>query len=335
MESGYLAGLLFAFFFGFVPIFLFAALVYWTDRYEKEPKFLLVSVFIWGALVAAGAAFMINTALGLGVYFFTGSESTAELTTGSLIAPVVEELLKGFTVLVVFLVFRHEFDSILDGIVYAAIAALGFAATENTYYIFTYGFQENGFAGALFLTFVRVILVGWQHPFYTAFIGIGFALSRLNRDLFAKLLFPLIGLAAAIFAHSVHNTLSHFLSGFGGLAVTALNDWAGWLIMLGFVFWALYREQRWIISQLREEVTLGVITPAQYRVACSAWAQSSARFGALFSGRFAATNRFYQATAELAYKKQQTAMFGDEGGNHLIIQRLRAELQKLSSIAAT
>jgi hypothetical protein len=278
---------------------------------------------------------VINTALGLGIYIFTGSEAAAELTTGSLVAPVVEELLKGFTVLVVFLVFRREFDSILDGIVYAAIAALGFAATENTYYIFTYGFQENGVAGALFLTFVRVILVGWQHPFYTAFIGIGFALARLNKSLFVKIIFPLIGLTVAIFAHSVHNTISHFLSGIGGLAITSLNDWMGWVIMLGFVFWALYREQRWIISQLREEVILGVITPSQYRVACSAWAQSSARLGALFSGRFNATNRFYQVTAELAYKKQQTAMLGDEDGNSLIIQRLRTELQKLSPFAAT
>ena len=28
-------------FFGFVPMFLFAAFVYWLDRYEKEPKLLL------------------------------------------------------------------------------------------------------------------------------------------------------------------------------------------------------------------------------------------------------------------------------------------------------
>jgi RsiW-degrading membrane proteinase PrsW (M82 family) len=335
MASGNIAGLLFALFFGFVPIFLFAALVYWTDRYEKEPMILLVAVFIWGAVVAAGAAFLINTALGLGIYIFTGSEAATELTTGSLIAPVVEELLKGFTVVIVFLVFRREFDSILDGIVYAAIVALGFAATENTYYIFTYGFQENGFAGALFLTFVRVFLVGWQHPFYTAFIGIGFALARLNKDLLAKFIFPSLGFAVAIFAHSVHNTISHFLNGIGGLAVTTLNDWTGWLFMLGFVFWALYREKHWIIAQLREEVTLGVITPNQYRVACSAWAQSSARLGALFSGKFTATNRFYQVTAELAYKKQQTTLLGDEGGNSVIIQRLRAELQKLSPFAAT
>lgn len=335
MESGNISGLLFSLFFGIMPMFLFAGVVYWTDRYEKEPKLLLGAVFLWGALVSAGGAFLINTFLGLGIYYFTGSESATELTTGSLIAPVVEEILKGFTVLVVFLVFRDEFDSILDGIVYAAIAALGFAATENAYYIYTYGFLENGFTGAFFLTFVRVILVGWQHPFYTAFTGIGLAFARLNRNLFLKFLFPLLGLGAAIFTHSVHNTLSHLLQGFGGLVATTINDWAGWFLMILFVIWALYREQRWIIEQLREEVMLGVITQPQYRVACSAWAQTAVRMGALFSGKFSATNRFYQVAAELAYKKQQHALMGEEGGNSLSIQRLRSELGRLSPIAAT
>lgn len=335
METGNPNGLLIAFFFGFVPTFLFAYLVYWTDRYEKEPRLLLGAVFLWGALVAGGAAFLINSIAGLGVYYFTGSEAAAEFTTGSLIAPVVEEILKGLAVLVVFLIFHNEFDSILDGIVYAAITALGFAATENTYYIYTYGFQDHGLTGIFLLTFVRVFLVGWQHPFYTAFTGIGLAFSRLSRNVFAKLLYPLAGLTIAIFTHSVHNTISEIFKGMGGLVVTALIDWAGWLLMILFILWALYREKNWIIVQLREEVSLGIITTEQYRVACSAWAQTAARLGAIFSNRFKATNRFYQVTAELAYKKQQTSMMGDEDGNSLIIQRLRDELGKLSPIAAT
>ena len=32
-------------FFGFVPMFMFAAFVNWLDRYEKEPKLLLGAAF--------------------------------------------------------------------------------------------------------------------------------------------------------------------------------------------------------------------------------------------------------------------------------------------------
>ena len=45
-----------AFFFGFVPMFLFAGFVYWLDRYEKEPKLLLGATFIWGVVIAGGGA---------------------------------------------------------------------------------------------------------------------------------------------------------------------------------------------------------------------------------------------------------------------------------------
>ena len=69
--------LLVSLFLGFIPMFFFAALVYWLDRYEKEPKILLGATFFWGVVIAAGGAFIINTAFGIGIYIFTGSESAA------------------------------------------------------------------------------------------------------------------------------------------------------------------------------------------------------------------------------------------------------------------
>jgi hypothetical protein len=111
-------------FFGFVPMFFFAAFVYWLDRYEKEPIILLGATFFWGVVIAAGGAFIINTAFGMGIYVFTGSEGAADVGTTSIVAPIVEEFLKGFAVLIVFFLFRKEFDSVLDGIIYAAILHL-------------------------------------------------------------------------------------------------------------------------------------------------------------------------------------------------------------------
>jgi RsiW-degrading membrane proteinase PrsW (M82 family) len=310
---------------------LFACLVYWTDRYEKEPKLLLGGVFIWGAIVAAGAAFIVNSFLGLGVYFFTGSQSFSEFSTSSIIAPVVEETLKGIACLLVFLYFRHEFDSILDGIVYAAITALGFAATENVYYIYTYGFQENGLSGILWMFFLRVLLVGWQHPFYTSFIGIGLAISRLNRNRWIITIIPIIGLGIAIMFHSIHNTISAVFQGLASIGIELIFDWSGWIVMAIFIIWALYREQRWIVIQLGEEVTNEVITLAQYKTSCSAWAQTSARIAALFSGQYPLINHFYSLTVELAYKKQHRFLPGESERNQSEIDGIRAELGQLSS----
>jgi len=323
-------GFLLSLSFGFIPVFIFAWIIYWMDRYEKEPKFLLGAVFLWGAIVAAGLAYLVNTSLAVGIYLFTDSTAATDLTTGTLVAPVVEEILKGMAVLVVFLAARHEFDSILDGIVYAGIVALGFAATENTLYIYRDGYLENGFAGLLSLAFIRVVLVGWQHPFYTAFIGIGLAITRLTHNPSVRLVALLAGLALAILLHSFHNLLANLFRSLGGFVIGTVIDWSGWIFMLLFILWAIYREQQWIVSQLREEVSLGSLTPTQYRTACSAWSQSIARFGALFNGRFRSTSRFYQLCAELAYKKQQLSTLGEEGGNARFIEKLRGELARLS-----
>ncbi len=320
-------------FFGFAPVFLFACILYWLDRYEKEPLLLLGGVFIWGAVVAAGAAYIVNTVLGVGVYIVTGSEGVRDLTTGSIIAPIVEESLKGLAVLLVFLIFRNEFDSIFDGTIYAGVAALGFAATENSFYIYSHGFQESGWSGLFALVFIRVVLVGWQHPFYTSFTGIGLALSRLNRSWGVKIIAPLLGWLMAVFTHSFHNTLASLLSGVGGLAFGTMIDWSGWFVMFLFMLWVLGREKKRIETYLRDEITSGTMTTAQYRAASSGWKRFLATSAALFSGQFQATRRFYQLCGELAHKKYQKESLGEESNNSAIILRLREEMARLSPVA--
>jgi RsiW-degrading membrane proteinase PrsW (M82 family) len=315
---------------GFSTALLFASVLYWLDRYEKEPLLLLGGVFLWGAVVAAGSAFIINTMLGLGIYVFTGSNAATDLATGSIVAPLVEEVLKGMAVLVVYLVFRREFDSVLDGIIYAGVAALGFAATENVYYIYTYGYLEGGWGGLISLTFIRVIMVGWQHPFYTAFFGIGLAVARMNRSWIIKIIAPLVGLSLAMFTHAFHNTVAALLSGFEGLAVGAFFDWTGWLFMLGVIIWATWRERQNLRKYLAAEVQAGTISPAHFRTACSAWLQMAARTAALFTGRYRKTARFYQVCGEYANKRRQYDALGDEGGNLAILQKLRRELAGLA-----
>jgi len=314
-------------FFGFAPMLLFAYILYWLDRYEKEPLVLLGAVFVWGMVVAAGGAYILNTMFGVTVFLLTDSEVISDFATGSLSAPIVEEGLKGMAVLLVFVIFYREFDSILDGIVYAGIAALGFAATENCLYIWR-GFEAKGWQGLFELTFLRVIVVGWQHPVYTSFTGVGLAIARTNRSLPIKMIAPLAGLGMAMLAHSIHKTLAA-LGEVAACLLLLVLDWSGVFLMFGAILWALWMEQRNIIKHLREEVQLGVITTAHYKTACSAWAQSFARLTAILSGQFKATSKFYQTCGELAHKKEQLLKLGQSDGGGALIQHYRAELARL------
>jgi len=318
-----------AFFFGFVPMFVFAAFVNWLDRYEKEPKALLGATFIWGVVIAGGGAFILNTAFGMGIYAFTGSESAAEFGTTSIVAPIIEEALKGLAVLVVFFLFRKEFDSILDGIVYGAIAAMGFAAIENVLYIYRNGFQEAGWEGFWTLVFIRVLLVGWMHPFFTAFTGIGLAIARTSRNMLVKIIAVPAGYTVAVMLHAFHNTFSSVIGGAGGFFLGIFADYVGYAFMLAFIIWIITRERNILKKHLTEEVTSGTISQKQYNSAISFF-QTGSHLSALSSGSFRATSRFYQVCGELAHKKEQLATLGDEGGNRKIIEQLRTELVQLA-----
>lgn len=315
-------------FLGVVPAVIYAWIIYWLDRFEKEPLLLVGGVFLWGAIVAAGGAYILNTVFGIGVYFLTESEVVSNIATGSVSAPLVEESLKGLAVLIVFLVFRKEFDNLLDGVVYAGVAALGFAATENSLYIYR-GFESDGVGGLIFLSFIRNVMVGWQHPFYTAFIGIGLATSRISKNRLVKFLAPVAGWGIAVLTHSIHNTVAVFIADLGSMFLVSLVEWTGWLFMLGLVLWFSFREHKLIKLYLKEEVDLGVVTAKQYATLSSSLATTMARFNALTSGKYGPTRRFYQQCYELAHKKHQFANLGETSAVP-IIEKIRNDLRALS-----
>ena len=323
-------GLLLSILWGFLPMIIFVLIVYSLDRYEKEPRSLIFGVFMWGLLVAGVGAFIINTTVQLSLTMLGSENSYAEFATSTLVAPVIEEFLKGLAVLLVFIRKRQEFDSILDGIVYAAVTALGFAALENTYYIYTFGYLKNGFEGLWVLVFVRVIMVGWQHPFYTAFFGIGLAIYRMRPAGFIKNAAPFLGFVMAVLAHSTHNLLTTVTGdGLTNLAFTAF-DWLGWGFMLWFIFFNIRREKRLMQQYLYEELDFGTLSPLQYATACFPERRFRAHLAAIGQRRYRATLRFYQLLGELTHKKNQLASLGEEQGNSTAVEQLRAEITHLA-----
>jgi RsiW-degrading membrane proteinase PrsW (M82 family) len=320
-----------SFLLAFIPALFYAGIIFWLDRYEKEPKRLILGSFIWGAVIAAGAAYILNTIFGVGVYIITGDEAITEIATSSLSAPFVEEILKGFAVLIVFLFFRNELDSTLDGIVYAAITALGFAATENMLYIYQWGYLEDGWEGLWMIFFLRVILNAWGHASYTAFTGIGFAAARFTKHTVVKIVAPLAGLSAAIFVHFLHNTFLVFVESLGGMVLVYLSDWLGWLFILAIIIWAIRQERKWIEAQLKDEISGGLLNQQQFRVALSPMRRGLAAVQGIGAGRFRSTREFYKSIIELAFKKQHASKTMDNPSQpNALIENLRAEVKRLS-----
>ncbi|BBL67921.1 PrsW family intramembrane metalloprotease [Methanoculleus chikugoensis] len=100
---------------------------YHRDKFEPEPAALIVKIFLLGVLVTFPVAF---------VEGFFGLFIASPLIMGAVVAPIVEEYGK-FAVVRRFAYHNPEFDEPMDGIVYAAVAALGLASLENVLYVFT------------------------------------------------------------------------------------------------------------------------------------------------------------------------------------------------------
>jgi RsiW-degrading membrane proteinase PrsW (M82 family) len=318
--------------FGITPMAILAFLLTLFDRYEREPAWLVIGVFLWGFVVAAGTALILNTVFSIGLFVVSGSQSLADVGAAVLSAPVVEESVKGLAVLIVFLFFRYEFDDVLDGVIYGSLVGFGFAAAENVNYIFN-GFLQNGSQGLDTLVVVRVLLIPFLHATLTSMTGIGLAVGRLSKG-FWHYGAPVLGFLTAIGLHFFHNLLASVPDPLVCLLGDVI-DWIGFLGMFIFILILVWREGKVMREHLAEEVALGNMTQAQYQAAGSISGQIAARWGALAGGHWRDASRFYDLAGDLAFKKYQLARLGPqrEPDAQAQIERLRGQIASLRGSA--
>lgn len=283
---------------GFGPMMIYAALITVFDRYEKEPLWLMLAAFAWGAIVAAGLALVFNTVFGVGVAVLTHDERLTEITTAVISAPLVEETVKGLAVLIIFLLFRREFNSLLDGVIYGALVGFGFAATENVLYIYN-GFASGGLPGLVMLTFFRAVGIAFLHASLTALTGTGLAALRVSSSDLRFLAAP-GGYALAITGHFLHNLMASAENSLLCLFQLGVN-WAGYFALFLFMVWLVVREGRVMRRELEEEMRSGLITAQEYQTACSVSGQLSARIASF--GRPDTQGKLYNLLGQLAFSK--------------------------------
>lgn len=250
----------------------YTLMLLWLDRNEKEPWYLLATAFLWGALVATGFSGCVNTFFGAVATEVTGNMALGNQLAASFSAPFIEELTKGTAVLVIFALFRKEFDNVLDGILYGALVGLGFAWFENiTYYV--NAAADGGLGGMITLTWIRGILSGvGSHAAYTGLTGCAFGLVRVMRTGWARwLLIPLFW-GTAMFAHFMWNTfVTAFIFVPDSAAVTLLVSLpmavlvlqAPFLLLLVGVVGVAWRHENKIIKTYLALEPADVVSPAE------------------------------------------------------------------------
>jgi len=143
------------------------------DKFDPEPRRLLVLLFVAGGLVTIPSA-LVELLI-----------PANELTWSIVVAPIVEEAFKLTAVILICWRSRH-FNQLIDGTVYAISCALGFAAVENLLYGVSSGFGVLG---------LRVLLGPIAHPLFTGVAGFYLARAKFEGNawrLFQGVLFGML-----------------------------------------------------------------------------------------------------------------------------------------------
>lgn len=297
-----------------VPTYLYVRLFYWADCYEREPRWLIAIAFMWGALPAIIASLIGEMVL--------ASPMGNGLIEDALFAPVIEEVTKGFALLLIFWFIRREFDGVLDGLIYGSMIGFGFAMVENFLY-FIGAYDHGGFGNLTIIFFLRTVLFGLNHAFFTSFSGIGLGLARESKNWLARWIWPPIGLLFAVIAHSLHNFGASIAEQNGlGLLLSLLVAMVGFFVVLLTILLAWRYERNSIRTELIEEVGT-TITAQEYATLIGRWRNPVRRP----KSEWAAANRL-QLCVELALYKHRLRRLGDswEPGLANEISRIRAQL---------
>jgi len=317
---------------GIVPMLLYALILWWFDRYEREPLSLVAAAFLWGAVPAIIFSIIAQIAFDIPTGMLIEPGLGSELVSSALIAPLTEEPFKALALLLLLLFFRRELDSPLDGIIYGGLVGFGFAATENTFY-FLDAYGTGGLGGVLELSLLRAFLFGLNHALFTGCTGLGVALARTSPRWSVKILAPFLGLSTGIAFHAIHNT-STTLAGelCWPLLVGLVADWGGVAALFATIVWTTSREHTWINRYLADEIDVGTIGRRDYAIIGSYWKRTGERLRALARGdlaRYCRLGRYYRLATELAFAKRRWAAFGQEYDGGLQIERLRRKLYEL------
>lgn len=174
------------------PVFIIIIYIYVKDKYEKEPTKLLVISFFLGAIVSV----IITTVFYIFFNSFLPLEDKLsvweQFKQAFFVVGFSEELSK-YLIVLLFAQRHKEFNEPFDGIVYAVMVSMGFAATENIMYVL-----QHGASTALLRAFTAVP----AHATFGILMGYFMGMAKFKPN---KLFLNLCGLLLAIVFHGAYD----------------------------------------------------------------------------------------------------------------------------------
>ncbi len=309
-----------------VPAVGIGLLVNFMDRYEREPWFLRLAAFLWGAVIAIPPAFFIERKVDGALQVFLGPYTNDVVRTmlQGLNAGVTEETVKGLGLLLLFIILRDQFDNVTDGIVYGALIGAGFAMVEN------FGYFAIGSRQFLVFLIVGRVILGWLgHSTFTVCFGAALGYVRHTRVRWRQIVIPLAGYLVAVGLHSFFDFVD-FQASAAVLAAPG-NSNVAWcsliaiigdyippflaqMVLLSILIKSLAHEAAVIREFLAAEVSNGVVSVEEYALLQNSFQRTKQERRVLRESGIRQWRRIkalYQTEIGLAFRKWHVSM-GDK-----------------------
>ncbi|MDN5820945.1 MAG: PrsW family intramembrane metalloprotease [Brachybacterium sp.] len=308
-------------------LLIIAGIMVLADRWDPQPLPLLIIAVFWGAAIAVGISYVLNTLNGLLVFAVTGSEEIAEFAGLVISAPLVEETSKGLGLLLLMVLARRYFNGPLDGLIYGALIGGGFAFTENIIY-YTRQLETSGAGGVLFLFILRGVLNIFGHAIYTSLTGlaVGFVVRKWGTVMGFLVFIP--ALIPGMLLHAGWNFSAWRGGGLMGMllmcGVQAIISLL-WLIAIVVLIWD---ESRLTRVRLGDYANQGWLTHEEVDMLAT-W--KGRREGKRWAGQIGARpvmKRFIRESADLASIRQRLLA---DGANPKVVGIERNLLLRLTS----
>ena len=233
-----------------IPMMTYLFIIWWVDRYDREPFRLVLKNYLWGALGAVIFAIVWSSLISAFVSVFIKDEIHLGNIESIIVAPFVEEITKGAFL---FLTIRNKkFDNITDGIVYGGAIGLGFGMTENFLYFIIYG---DTLTNWILIVIIRTLFSAVMHCVATATFGAFLAYGKFKKNKM-KVFYAFVGLFIAMFIHLAWNLSVSFEQ----------TTFLGFLFMIFTIalFVSVFSvsisgERKIIFSELLDEAQAGLI----------------------------------------------------------------------------
>jgi RsiW-degrading membrane proteinase PrsW (M82 family) len=341
-----------------VPVTVLLGIAVWTlytipillrlrslDLFEQHPRSGFALAFAWGGLGAVYLAVPANQAVFALLSKLVSPEFSA--TWGAAIAgPTDEEPLKLLGVILLVLVARNQFRTIVSVMALGAMSGLGFQVVENLFYTLSGALNHSSpdqIAPVIKMFIVRGIVCGaWSHTGYTmvAAFGVGYFVTRHHEPLAKRLAVAAGALLLAWSMHFFWNSqllASFFSDGAWALAYIPLKGCPVVIALLLLWRVAQHEESAHLANLATHFVPPDLITPDE-RPALGATATRSRLRKAMkhAHGRAAARalTQLQKAQLRLVQQHGHAAPAAEIASQSDRVRQLRAQLAALAPASA-